>query len=231
MNASHTSTTAGRLGRSRFGRSRFGRPRLGRAVIATFVALATTVAIVAVQAAPASAHCDSREGPVVTSAQQALDKGDVKLILPYVKPDQEQELTMAFNQTMAIRKRGADVQKVADEYFLETAVRLHRVGEGASYTGIKEHAEESPALTAAEAALQEGKPDQVIGVLDNQLGAKVSERFQGVLDARAAEKANPSVETSRERVEAELMFEKYVLEISSAIDATASHEGEAHGAE
>jgi hypothetical protein len=204
--------------------------RLGRALVATTVAAALAVTVIAVQAPPASAHCDSRQGPVVAAAQQALEKGDVKLILPYVKADQEKELTLAFDQTIAIRKRGTEVQQVADEYFLETAVRLHRVGEGASYTGIKEHAEENPALTAAETSLQQGKPDEVITVLDTNLKAKVSERFQGVLDARAAEKANPTVETSRERVEAELMFEKYVLEISSAIDAAASHEAEAQPA-
>lgn len=216
MNASIGMNLVGRLRRS----------RLGRALVATTVAAGLALTVMAVQAPPASAHCDSREGPVVTAAKEALEKGDVKLILPYVKAEQEKELTTSFDQTVAIRKRGTEVQQVADEYFLQTAVRLHRVGEGASYTGIKEHAEESPALTAAEASLQQGKAEEVIAVLDTNLKAKVSERFQGVLDARAAEKANPTIETSRERVEAELMFEKYVLEINTAIEAPASHEAE-----
>ncbi|HEX6057065.1 MAG TPA: DUF6448 family protein, partial [Intrasporangium sp.] len=203
--------------------------RLGRMTAATGLVLALMLTMLALQAPSASAHCDSREGPVVTAAKQALEKGDVKLVLPYVKADQEAELTVAFNQTVAIRKRGAEVQKVADEYFLETTVRLHRVGEGAAYTGIKDHAEESPALTAAETSLRDGSPDEVTTVLDTALRAKVADRFQGVLDARAAEKANPTVETSRERVEAELMFEKYILDISGAIDAAATHEGGSHG--
>ena len=207
---------------------RLRRSRLGRATAATIAALIAALAVVAVQAAPASAHCDSREGPVVTAAAQALEKGDVNLILPFVKADQEQELKVAFDQTMAIRNRGPQVREVADEYFLETSVRLHRVGEGASYTGIKEHAEENPALEAAEESLGQGTPDAVITVLDNSIRAKVAERYQGVLDARAAEAANKTIETSRERVEAELMFEKYVLDISIAIDAEAAHEGEVH---
>jgi hypothetical protein len=123
------------------------------------------------------------------------------------------------------------VRAVADEWFLETAVRLHRVGEGASYTGIKDEAEESPALDAAEASLEDGTPDAVTDQLEKELLATVSDRFQGVLDARAAEQASPSVETSRERVEAELMFEKYVLEISGAIADEASHDGEAGAGE
>jgi hypothetical protein len=208
--------------------ARLRKSRLGRAVVAAVAAVMAAIAIVAVQAPPASAHCDSREGPVVTAAAQALEKGDVTLILPFVKADQEEELTLAFEQTMAIRNRGPQVQAVADEYFLETAVRLHRVGEGASYTGIKEHAEHNPALEAAEESLGQGTPDAVVSVLDEHLRAKVAERYQGVLDARAAEAANRTVETSRVRVEAELMFEKYVLEISGAIDAEATHEGGAH---
>jgi len=199
-------------------------------MVATIATLIAAFAVVAVQAAPASAHCDSREGPVVTSATQALEKGDVNLILPYVKADQEQELKAAFDETMAVRNRGPQVQELADEYFKETALRLHRVGEGASYTGIKEQLEENPALEAAEESLGQGNPDAVLTMLDGSLRAKVSERYQGVLDARAAEAANKTVETSRERVEAELMFEKYVVDISSAIEAEAAHEGEEHQA-
>ncbi|HEY9495793.1 MAG TPA: DUF6448 family protein [Intrasporangium sp.] len=199
-------------------------------MVATIATLIAAFAVVAVQAAPASAHCDSREGPVVTSATQALEKGDVNLILPYVKADQEQELKAAFDETMAVRNRGPQVQELADEYFKETALRLHRVGEGASYTGIKEQLEENPALEAAEESLGQGNPDAVLTMLDGSLRAKVSERYQGVLDARAAEAANKTVETSRERVEAELMFEKYVVDIGSAIEAEAAHEGEEHQA-
>jgi hypothetical protein len=205
------------------------RPSLLWRILATVVAAAVAATMLLIQASPASAHCDSREGPVVTAAKNALDARDVKLILPYVKADQEQELTMAFEQTLAIRNRGPEVQAVADEYFYETAVRLHRIGEGASYTGIKDEAAENPSLDAAEASLEKGTPDAVIQQLDKELQNKVSERFRGVLDARAAEKADPSVETSRERVEAELMFEKYVLGISGAINEDVSHEGEAGG--
>lgn len=224
MNASITPTKSTNLA------GRLRKSKLGRAIVAAVAAAMAAVTVVAMQATPASAHCDSREGPVVTAAVQALEEGDVTLILPFVKADQEQDLTVAFEQTMAIRSRGPQVREVADEYFLETAVRLHRVGEGASYTGIKDHAEENPALEAAEESLAQGSPDAVITVLDEHLRAKVAERYQGVLDARAVEAANKTVETSRARVEAELMFEKYVLDISTAIDAAATHDGDGHEA-
>jgi hypothetical protein len=189
-------------------------------------ALAVAIPMMLLQAPAASAHCDSKDGPVVTAAKQALEARDVKIVLPYVKAEQEQELTAAFNETLTIRNRGPEVKALADQYFFETTVRLHRIGEGASYTGIKDHVEADPALEAAEKSLQQGTPNEVIAVLDAALRAEVAERYQGILDARAAEKASPSVETSRERVEAELMFEKYAVDLGSAIHAETSHAGE-----
>lgn len=202
-------------------RLRASRP--ARALLALVATVALALPLLLLQSQPAAAHCDSRQGPVVAAAEAALDQGDADLVLPYVKPDQEAELTAAFERTLAIRSRGPEVRALADEYFLETTVRLHRVGEGASYTGIKDEVEEIPALDAAEASLEEGTPDAVLDQLAEELDATVAERFQGVLDARAAEEEAPSVETARERVEAELMFEKYVLDISSAIADEASH--------
>src|SRR3546814_1267004 len=103
-----------------------------------------------IQSPAASSHCDSKDGPVVTAARDALEAGDVKLVLPYVKADQEQELTAAFDQTLAIRKRGPEVKALADQYFFETTVRLHRVGEGTSYTGITDEVVADQAPAAAE---------------------------------------------------------------------------------
>ena len=203
--------------------------RIGRAVVALLAATALAVPLMLGSAAPASAHCDSAQGPVATAARDALEEGNVDLVLPYVKADQEQELTAAFNQTVAIRDSSPEVQKLADQYFVETAVRLHRVGEGASYTGLKDDVEISPALAAAEASLEEGTRDQVLTVLKRDLRVELTERFESVLEAREAERANPSVETARERAEAELMFEKYVLEIETATNAELGHDAPAGG--
>jgi hypothetical protein len=204
------------------------RRRLALALLAVLAAVGITT-LTLLPAAPASAHCDSVNGPVATAAREALERKDVKIVLPYVKAEQEQELTIAFEQTLAIRKRSEAVRQVADRYFIETAVRLHRVGEGASYTGLKENVEANPALEAAEKSLNAGTSEQVIMVLDAALRQEVAKRFQGVLDARAAEKAHPSVETSRERVEAELTFEKYAVGILGAINGTAAEdEGASH---
>jgi hypothetical protein len=55
-----------------------------------------------------------------------------------------------------VRKLGGQAQKLADMYFFETLVRIHRAGEGASYTGLKPGAEIDPAIAMADEALESG---------------------------------------------------------------------------
>jgi hypothetical protein len=87
--------------------------------------------------ATASAHCDSLDGPVVKAAQQALDTRDVSAVLIWVGAGDEAEIRAAFEQTLAVRALDVRARSLADRYFFETVVRLHRAGEGAPYTGLK----------------------------------------------------------------------------------------------
>ena len=98
--------------------------------LALVVALAFGAAALA-QPKPAQAHCDSVNGPVVGAAKESLVQGDVRPVLAYVQPQAEAELTAAFNQAMEVSKLGGSAQQLAETYFFETAVRLHRLGEGA----------------------------------------------------------------------------------------------------
>ncbi len=79
----------------------------------------------------ARAHCDGLDGPVVTAARTALDSGDPNLVLIWVQPRDEAEVRQAFAQAIAVRKLNAQARDLADRYFFETLVRLHRAGEGA----------------------------------------------------------------------------------------------------
>jgi hypothetical protein len=193
------------------------------------------VTSLAFQSRPAEAHCDSVSGPVVGAAKLALTKGDVKLVLPYVQPDAEKELTAAFEQAVKVRKQGGAAQLLAETYFYETAVRLHRVGEGATYTGLKYDTDFGAALEAADQALETGSAKAVNKVLLDAVNEGVAAKFKAVQDARAKAEKLGTVEAHRERVEAELMFEKYVLELRNAATGQTAHgEGEvataAHGA-
>jgi len=84
----------------------------------------------------ASAHCDTLDGPVVTEGKTALEKGDVTPVLKWVKKEYESEIRTAFEKTLVVRSKGLEASELADMYFFETLVRLHRAGEGAPYTGL-----------------------------------------------------------------------------------------------
>ena len=179
-------------------------------------------------ARPVQAHCDSEQGPVAAAARDALEKGDVKLILPYVKPEAENELIAAFKQSLAVRKTGGEAKKLADRYFVETAVRLHRAGEGAPYTGVTD--ESTPkAILIADKAMASGSLEETHTLLDQAMKNGIDEKYQAVVKARAEAEKLGTVEAHRERVEAELIFEKYVYELFTLASSELPHaEGQSH---
>lgn len=177
---------------------------------------------------PSQAHCDSAKGPVATAAHQALISNNIKLVLPYVKPESEVELTAAFKEAQLVRKPGGAARQMADRYFMETAVRLHRAGEGAPYTGVTNE-ETPPSILTADRAMVSGSTDEVNRMLSQAVRKGVEDRYQAVVKARAEANRLNTVEAHRERVEAELMFEKYVFELNTAASSTeALTEGHAH---
>ena len=98
----------------------------------------STISIALLAPRLASAHCDTLDGPVVKTAAKALETGKVAPVLAWVKAEDEAAIKTAFAETLAVRKLGPAAKELADRYFFETAVRLHRAGEGASYTGLVE---------------------------------------------------------------------------------------------
>lgn len=178
----------------------------------------------------AGAHCDTMDGPVVTTAKAALEKGDVTPVLKWVQKDQETEIRAAFQKTLAVRGKGPEARELADMYFFETLVRVHRAGEGAPYTGLKPAGEVEPGIAAADKALESGSAEALVQEVAERVAAGVRERF-----AHAAERkkhADESVEAGREFVEAYVEYVHYVerLYLDAARPAGAHHEGaEAEG--
>lgn len=198
--------------------------RVGMAVVLVAVGISAAF----LTATPAEAHCDSEKGPVATAAHEALLKNNVNLVLPYVQPESEAELTAAFKEAISVRKMGKTAQTLADRYFVETAIRLHRAGEGAPYVGVTD--EETPAsILAADKAMETGSATELYAMLDSAMKETIETRLHEVEEAREnAEKLN-TVEAHRERVEAELMFEKYVYELyTAATNMGTLTEGHAH---
>src|SRR5262245_11062713 len=130
-------------------------------------------------------HCDSMDGPVVTAARRALEKEDVNLILPYVKENASADVKAAFEKALRARKVNMQAREVADLYFYETAVRLHRAGEGAPYTGLKPAGlDVGPVIPVAEKAIEIGSPDALIRILTDTLRQEVQHRFEHVKHLR-----------------------------------------------
>src|SRR5688572_6649736 len=104
------------------------------------------------------AHCDALDGPVVQAAQKALATGNINLVLIWVQKNDEAEINRAFNKALTVRKLTAEAKELADLYFFETLVRVHRAGEGAPYTGLRPAGQDlDPAIPIADAALRDGR--------------------------------------------------------------------------
>jgi hypothetical protein len=169
----------------------------------------------------ANAHCDTLDGPVVESARHALTTGDVTPLLKWVSIDDEQLIRTAFQNTMEVRKLGGQAQKLADMYFFETLVRIHRAGEGASYTGLKPGTEVDPAIALADKALESGSVDKLVGVLTDATAKGIRERFDRALEKR--KHIDESVNAGREFVEAYVIFTHYVEELHASVKGGTEH--------
>lgn len=156
----------------------------------------------------AESHCDTKIGPVITAAKEALTKGDVNLILVWVQPKDEQQIRTAFQRTLEVRKSGVKVQEMADNYFFETLVRIHRAGEGVPYSGIKEDAEIELSIKAADEALEKGSINEVQKLLLGVITNGVNKKFNDMMALKKYNKDN--VSEGREFVEKYVVFMHYV---------------------
>jgi uncharacterized protein DUF6448 len=168
-----------------------------------------------------SAHCDTLAGPVVADAKLALAQGDITPVLKWVKPEFEQELQAAFAQTRKVRTQSKDAQELADNYFFETVVRLHRAGEGAPFTGVK-HEPPEAIVAATDTALTAGNSDPLLRSLQEDVARGLEQRFARVVAARAH--MNDSVTAGREYVAAYVELTHYVEALHDAASAGHAHD-------
>jgi hypothetical protein len=161
-------------------------------------------------AAPLFPHCDTLNGPVVAAARLALQQGDVTPVLKWIPPASESEVRGAFRQALAVRAKGAEARDVADRWFFETVVRLHRGGEGMAYTGLKSDMPEE-VIARADAAIRKGSVDELANDLSKDVAAGVRLRFSRLMDA--SKSADQNVEAGRRYVAAYIDFTHYVEKI------------------
>lgn len=186
---------------------RFGGFLVFAAVIAGTLVLTTM---------PALGHCDTEDGPVVRDARAALASGDVTPALKWIGPDDEPEIRSAFAKALAVRRAGGQARELAETWFFETLVRVHRAGEGAAYSGLKPAGTPlDPAVRLSDEALDTGNAEALVAALTAHLSDGVLERFREafVLRAHAAD----NVEAGRAYVAAYVEFMHYSERLHRAI--------------
>lgn len=159
------------------------------------------------------AHCDSLDGPVIEDAREALNEQSLNPVLKWIGPEDEDRLNAAFKSTMEVRGLNPKARELADQYFFETLVRLHRATEGAPYTGLKPAGSASVAAKAADKALADGHVDALAEKLGENVTKFVMKQFHKVKKGADAD----SVSEGREFVENYVRYVHSIEEIHNII--------------
>jgi hypothetical protein len=194
------------------------------------LSLFMSTALVIAAPGDARAHCDTLDGPVVRAGRKSLDTGALQYALIWVQPTAERELRSAFVQALSVRKLGKEARGLADRFFLETLVRLHRAGEGAPFTGLEPAGHVPPPIAAADRALEAGSLKDLDGLLTRSVSHGLEERFARV---REAGRFRPDdVAAGRAYVAAYVDYVHYAERIhAAATGAAVEHEREAAAGE
>ena len=169
-------------------------------------------------------HCDTLDGPVVVDAKSALAKGDITPALKWIPAKEEGEVRDAFAKALAVRKTGKESQELADTWFFETLVRVHRAGEGAPYTGLKAGGAEEETIRAADQALATGKVDGLVKLVTEAVEKGIRQRFEETAERK--KHAEHAVEYGRAYVASYVEFIHYGERIYQAAAHPPSHHAE-----
>jgi len=170
----------------------------------------------------AYAHCDMMDGPVIDAAKKALDTGNVNLVLIWVKHEDEGNIKKVFENTISVRKLSPQAKEMADMYFFETLVRIHRAGEGAPYNGIKPAGSDMGlAIPEADRAITDGSAEKLEKLLTTAMHEGIEKHFREVSEKKGFKAED--VKAGREYVDAYVRFMHYIEGVFEAAHS------EAHG--
>jgi hypothetical protein len=125
---------------------------------------------------------------------------------------------------MNVRKQSPAAKELADTYFFETLVRIHREGEGAPYTGLKPAGAVDPAVAGADTALETGKVDELVKAVTDKVAAGVRQRFTEANEKRPHKEHNQAA--GRDYVRAYVEFIHYVEKLNQDASGPAHDHGE-----
>lgn len=180
-----------------------------------------TVIIVLFSAGIAGAHCDSYDGPLIRDALKALNDNNVSLVLKWISPSQEEEITSLFNTTYNLKDGNKEVYAIVEKHFLETLVRLHRQTEGAPFDGLKAAGTTKPITVMSDEAINSGDGEELITALTNHISKVVREKYNAV--AVLEKTKNNSPEEGRRYVKAYIDYTHTVEGLHDIIEMKHEH--------
>jgi hypothetical protein len=178
-------------------------------IVHSMTALAVLVGILLFAPREISAHCDTMDGPVVKAAQRALATKNVNLVLIWTQKKDEAEIRRRFRETLTVRKLNRQARELADNYFFETLVRLHRAGEGEPYTGIEPAGTDmGPVIPVADRALESGSVAPLLKLFSTPAHEEIQTRFKDAVKKKHFNEND--VAAGREYVKSYVSFMHYL---------------------
>ncbi|HLT81435.1 MAG TPA: DUF6448 family protein [Cyclobacteriaceae bacterium] len=151
------------------------------------------------------AHCDTKDGPVVAAAIKALEENNVNYVLIWVPAADEAEIRDAFERTTKVRALGPEARALADNYFFETLVRIHRAGEGVPYTGVLPAGTPvDEKILAADKSIELGSLDPLADLVPKEDFPELKRRFDRAMALKNYDVND--VRAGREYVDAYVQF-------------------------
>lgn len=151
------------------------------------------------------AHCDTMEGPVVKDAKTAIQNNNINFVLKWVSEKDEKELRSIFENVLKVRTLSPEAKELADKYFFESLVRIHRMGEGIPFTGVKpEGTAIDEKIKAADKSIELGNLSPLEKLVPKAKLVHLEHRFEKVMSLKDFDVNN--VNAGRKYVEAYVQF-------------------------
>lgn len=154
------------------------------------------------------AHCDTMDGPLIKDAKIAIGQNNVNYALKWVSSANETEIKNVFILIMKVRELSPEAKEIAEKYFFETLVRVHRTSEGVPYTGVKPSGTPiDEKILAADKSIELGNLSPLTGMESKEKLPELTKRFEKVMSLKNFDVNN--VDAGREYIEAYVQFFKF----------------------
>lgn len=174
----------------------------------SLLGVVAAVGIMLIAPLSASAHCDTMDGPTVKDGRRAMETNNINYAMKWVQPKYEKEISQVFELSMKVKDLNSDAKELAEKYFFENLVMMHRAGENAPFTGLK--AAGTPIgekLLAADRSIEVGNLSPLKNMIEKEKMPELKERFEKVMALKNFDVNN--LEAGREYIEAYVKFFKF----------------------